>query len=462
MLLSPSHHDHFTFTFALKACTFLTSSLIQKGREVHACALKSGHHSDLFVQNALLAFYSATFDADACRTVFSETSSPDVVSWTSLVSAFAKNGFPAEALLAFASMDVDPNEMTLVSALSACSRLKDGNLGKILHGICVRRFGGHGRNVILDNALLDVCLNCGAFTDAVQLFNLMPHRDVVSGTTMICGYVHHGKYEEAIAMFVELVSDGEIVPNELTVACVLGACASAGILRLGKCVHSYSLRNGIDVDGIVGNALIHMYSKCGAIGVALWIFGGLLYRDLVSWCTIIRGMATNGKPKHALQLFAFMLCCGVRPDNIAFLAVMTACCHAGLIEEGLMFFRAMHEVYGILPEKEHYTCIIDTYGRASCLKEAEDFFVGMPLMPDKCVWGALLSACKIHGAGEVVYDRIQKRVLHAGMTLGGGTYALLSNMLATAEKWDESNNARKELGAKRISKLAGYSWTELA
>ncbi|KAL0909531.1 hypothetical protein M5K25_020407 [Dendrobium thyrsiflorum] len=247
-----------------------------------------------------------------------------------------------------------------------------------------------------------------------------------------------------------LVSDGEIVPNELTVACVLGACASAGILRLGKCVHSYSLRNGIDVDGIVGNALIHMYSKCGAIGVALWIFGGLLYRDLVSWCTIIRGLATNGKPKHALQLFALMLCYGVRPDNIDFLAVMTACCHAGLIEEGLMFFRAMHEVDGGLPEKEHYTCIIDTYGRASCLKEAEGFFVGMPMMPNKCVWGALLSACKIHGVGEVVYDRIQKRVVHAGMTLGGGTYALLSNMLATTEKWDESNNARKELGTKRI------------
>lgn len=359
-------------------------------------------------------------------------------------------------------MDVEPNETTLVSAISSCSRLQDGSLGKLLHGFCLRRFGGHGDNVILDNALLDVYLDCGAFADAVQLFDQMPQRDVVSGTTMICGCARHGRYAEAVAMFIELVRGGEIVPNELTVACVLGACASAGILKFGKWVHSYSLRSGIDVDGIVGNSLIHMYSKCGAIGAALLIFDKLLCKDLVSWCTIIRGLGTNGKPNNAIQLFALMLCYGVQPDNVAFLAVMTACCHSGLIEEGLMFFRAMYSVYGILPEKEHYTCIIDTFGRASCLKEAEDFFIGMPMEPDKCVWGALLSACKIHGADEVVYERIQKKVLYAEMTLGGGTYALLSNLLAKAEKWDESNNVRKQLNAKKISKLAGYSWTELA
>ncbi|XP_020571511.1 pentatricopeptide repeat-containing protein At1g50270-like [Phalaenopsis equestris] len=373
--------------------------------------------------------------------------------------SFTRNGCPGEALLAFASMDVEPNEMTLVSALSACSRLKDGNLGKILHGICVRRFGGHGGNVILDNVLLDVCIVCGAFTDAAQLFDIMPHRDVASATTMICGFVRYERYEEAIALFGESVRDGEIVPNEITVASVLGACASAGILSLGKWVHCYLLRTGIDVDGIVGNTLIHMYSKCGAIGAALRIFGRLQCRDLVSWCTIMNGMAINGMPKHSIQLFSLMLCYGVRPDNVAFLAVMSACCHAGLLEDCLMFFVSMYDIYGILPEKEHYTCVIDTYGRAARLREAEDFFVCMPMKPDKCAWGALLSAC---GTNEVAYERIQKRVFHLGMTLGGGTYALLSNMFAKAEKWDESNNVRKQLDAKKVRKPVGYSWMEVA
>lgn len=355
-------------------------------------------------------------------------------------------------------MDVDPNEITLVAALPACSRLKDVRSGKTLHGICLRRFGGHGGNIVLDNAVLDMYCNCGALTHAVHMFDNMPHRDVVSGTTMICGYARQGRHLEAVLFFLELVRDGKMVPNEVTVACVLGSCANAGILRLGKWVHSLSLRISIDVDGVVGNALIHMYSSCGAIGMALKIFEGMFYKDLVSWCSIIRGMATNGNPSSAMQLFSLMLCCGVQPDSVAFLAVLSGCCHGGFVEEFLMFFRGMYGVYGILPETEHYTCLIDAFGRAGCLKEAENFLMCMPVEPDKGVWGALLSACKMHGADETVCKRIQERILDERMVVGGGTYALLSNMLAKSEKWDESHILREQISMRKIHKLAGYSW----
>ncbi|KAG0464316.1 hypothetical protein HPP92_020385 [Vanilla planifolia] len=251
------------------------------------------------------------------------------------------------------------------------------------------------------------------------------------------------------------------MPNKVSVGCVLGACASAGILRIGKWLHSYTLRAGLDEDGIVGNAFIDMYSKCGAIGAALKIFYGLPCRDLVSWCTMIWGMASNGRPKNAIQLFSLMLCHGIQPDSVAFLGVLSACCHAGHVKEALMFFKAMYDVYGVLPEKEHYTCIIDMYGRAGCLREAKEFFHGMPMKPDKCVWGALLSACKLNGSNEAVHVRMQKMFLQERVALGGGTYAMLSNMFAKDERWDEANKVEEQLNARKISKLVGYSWTEV-
>lgn len=366
-----------------------------------------------------------------------------------------------EALAAFASMDARPNPMTLVSVLPACSRLKVLNPGKSVHGFGLRSFRGHGSNLILDNAILEMYASCGDLVSARHLFGEMAERDVVSWTTLIAGYARNQSSEEAIVVFSAMLWDGEAAPNELTLMSVLRACASVGALRLGKCLHSCLLKNCTGVDELVGNALVNFYAKCGDVGTSCKVFTGISCKDLVSWCTMIWGMAMNGRGKQALQLFASMLCHGVRPDGLAFLAVLSACCHAGLVDEGLMIFRAMIEVYGIVPQKEHYTCMVDAYGRAGKVEEAESLVKGMPAEIDGHVWGALLSSCRLHGGGKVESECLSGQVLEGDVSFGGGMYALVSNMLASGGRWENSHSVREQMRARRIRKIVGCSWIEV-
>ncbi|RVW28203.1 Pentatricopeptide repeat-containing protein, mitochondrial [Vitis vinifera] len=239
-------------------------------------------------------------------------------SWTSIISGLSKCGFDEEAIGEFLSMDVKPN----TSTLEGCDFLDYNGGGLAQGGLC----------------------------------------------------------EEAVEVFQAMVKGGEAVPNEVTLVNVLTACSSLSALNLGRWVHSYiSIRYDLVVDGNVGNALINMYAKCSDMYMAVRVFNELTHKDMISWSTIIGGMAMNGHGMHALQFFSLMLVHGVSPDDVTFIGLLSACSHAGLVEQGLIFFKAMNDVYGIAPQMQHYACMVDMYGRAGLLEEAEALL-------EECPW----------------------------------------------------------------------------
>ncbi|XP_061988232.1 pentatricopeptide repeat-containing protein At1g08070, chloroplastic-like [Rosa rugosa] len=456
MLHHPTSHNHYTFTYALKACCLLHSP--HKGQEIQAHVTKSGHISDTFIQNSLLHFYVIQSDIVSATRVFDSIPVPDVVSWTSMISGLSKCGFVEEAIVKFMSMDVKPNSTTLVTVLSSCSTLRALKFGKAVHGHCLRNF--RERNLILDNAVLDFYLRCGSLAGARYLFVNMPKRDVVSWTIMVGGYAQRGFCEEAVKLFQQLLQGGEAEPNEATIVNVLSACSSICALSSGQQVHSYiSTRRDLTANGNVGNALVNMYVKCGNLEMAISVFQSLEHKDIISWSTVICGMAMNGHGIHVLQLFSSMLVNGVSPDRVTFLGLLSACSHAGLVNQGLMFFNAMKKVYRIVPETQHYACLVDMYGRAGLLEEAEAFIKEMPTEADGPVWGALLNACKIYGNEEMV-ERIREGLRNsAGVSTG--TYALLSNAYAKHDRWDDSNKVRDEMREMGLKAPPGRSWIEI-
>ncbi|KAM5548656.1 hypothetical protein ABKV19_000199 [Rosa sericea] len=456
MLHHPTSHSHYTFTYALKACCLLHSP--HKGQEIQAHVTKSGYISDTFIQNSLLHFYVILSDIVSATRVFDSIPVPDVVSWTSMISGLSKCGFVEEAIVKFMSMDVKPNSTTLVTVLSSCSTLRALKFGKAVHGHFLRNF--QERNLILDNAVLDFYLRCGSLASARHLFVNMPKRDVVSWTSMVGGYAQRGFCEEAVKLFQQLLQGGEAEPNEATIVNVLSACSSICALSSGQQVHSYiSTLRDLTANGNVGNALINMYVKCGNLEMAVSVFQSLEHKDIISWSTIICGLAMNGHGIHVLQLFSSMLVNGVSPDGVTFLGLLSACSHAGLVNQGLMFFNAMKKVYRIVPETQHYACLVDMYGRAGLLEEAEAFIKEMPTEADGPVWGALLNACKIYGNEEMV-ERIREGLRNsAGVSTG--TYALLSNAYAKHDRWDDSNKVRDEMREMGLKAPPGRSWIEI-
>ncbi|KAJ4724268.1 Pentatricopeptide repeat [Melia azedarach] len=456
MLHYPFSYNHYTFTQALKACALALAH--KKGLEIHAHVMKCGHLRDIFIQNSLLHFYISVKDILSAHQIFCSVVVPDVVSWTTIISGLSRCGFYREAVDMFCGISVQPNANTLVSVVSACCGLRSLKLGKSVHAYSLRNLDEC--NIVLDNAILDMYIRCGSLVGCSYLFVKMPKRDVVSWTTIIGGYVQWGLCEEAIRVFQEMVKTKEAEPNEATLVNVLSACSSISALSFGQYVHNYiNNRRDLLANNLVMNAVINMYVKCGDVGMAIQVFNMLAYKDAICWSTIISGLAMNGYAKQALQLFSLMIMNEVSPDDITFIGLLSACSHGGLVDQGLMLFKAMSSVYEIVPQMQHYACMVDMYGRAGLLDEAEALIRKMPTEAEWSVWGALLNACRIHG-NELMFDRIRQELANM-RGVSPGTFALLSNTYAGSDRWEDANKIRDEIRSMALKKQAGCSWIEV-
>ncbi|KAG4927996.1 hypothetical protein JHK85_054482 [Glycine max] len=298
-------------------------------------------------------------------------------------------------------------------------------MGKYIHEIMEKKNVRWGLS--LHNALLDMYVKCGSLIAARDLFDRMESRDVFSWTSMvngyakcsdlesarrffdqtpwknvvcwsamIAGYSQNGKPEESLKLFHEMLWDG-FVPVEHTLVSLLSACGQLSCLSLGCWIHQYFVDGKrMLLSATLANAIIDMYAKCGNIDKAAEVFSTMSERNLVSWNSLIAGYAAN-----AVEVFDQMRCVGFKPDDIRVVSLLTACSHGGLVSEGQEYFDAMERNYGIKPKKEHYACMIDLLGRTGLVVEAYKLITNMPMLPCEAAWGALLSACRMHGNVEV-------------------------------------------------------------
>jgi pentatricopeptide repeat protein len=184
-------------------------------------------------------------------------------------------------------------------------------------------------------------------------------------------------------------------PNFVTFVGVLKACASIIVLEEGRSVHQQIIANGLESDVFVGSSLVDMYAKCGGIEDAWRVFKKRPSRNVVTWNTILGGCAMHRHGREALKHFEWMCEEGVQLDDITFLCLLSACSHAGLVNEGMLLYASMIKDYMIPAKLEHYTCVVDLNAGAGHLQEAENMVMGMPCKPQVHAWMALLSSCRI-------------------------------------------------------------------
>ncbi|KAK3030210.1 hypothetical protein RJ639_038720 [Escallonia herrerae] len=302
-------------------------------------------------------------DADA-RKVFEQSPQLDLVSWTTLIQAYVGMGYWKEGVEAFFRMcegKMIADERTMVVVLSACAKLGDLSLGRKIHEyMCDHEVNF---NVFVGNALLDMYLKCGDADFARKVFNRMPLKNVVSWNSIIIGLTQQGEYKEALNVFQRMQREG-VKPDDYTLVGVLNLCAYLGVLEVGTWVHEYVNRNCIKADGFIGNTLIDMYAKCGSIDEAFKVFNDMKGKDVYTYTTMVVGFAMHGKGKRALEVFYEMPRVGIEPNDVTYVGVLMACCHAGLVEEGCRHFVDMLTVHNLKPQTEHYGCMVDLFDRA--------------------------------------------------------------------------------------------------
>ncbi|XP_060668677.1 pentatricopeptide repeat-containing protein At1g08070, chloroplastic [Ziziphus jujuba] len=446
--------DRFTFPSLFKSCGDL-----REGKQLHCHSTKFGFASDSYIQNTMMNMYSTCGCLVSARKVFDKMVEKSVVSWATMIGAYAQWDEPTEAVVLFNRMEsgnVKPNEVTLVNVLSACSKARDLETAKQVHKYADEN--GFGSHVVLSTALMDVYCKCGCVSLARDLFDKMPERNLFCWNIMINGYVEDSDYEEALLLFREMQLRGE-KGDKVTMVSLLLVCGHLGALELGKWLHAYIQKEKIEVDVTLGTALVDMYAKCGSIENALKVFKELPEKDVMTWTTLITGLAMSGQGEKALRHFYEMQRSGVQPDAITFVGVLAACSHAGLVDEGISHFNSMSNMYGIQPTIEHYGCLIDILARAGRITEAEELIEKMPMAPDHFVLGGLLGACRIHGNLEAA-ERTAQRLLELDPE-NDGTYVLLSNIYSSMKKWEEAKRIRDLMAERNINKAPGCSLIEV-
>lgn len=478
MKTSRTAPNSFTFTFLLKC--FESFEALEDGKLIHSEILKLGFCSSIFVQNTLLDFYAKCGGelGSACQ-VFGEMPERDLVSWNSMVAAYIAFGETGTAIKLFNSMP-ERNIVTWNSVLSGLSkagsmefahvffeRMPERNevswnsmisgyvrLGDVKSAQCV--FDQMPEKTVFTwTTMITGYSMIGDFKSAKSIFDQMPVRNVVSWNAMITGYVHNHMFDQALRIFSEMLMDGKCWPDQTTLISMLCACSHLGSLEHGKWIDSYIKINNLDLSISLGNALIDMFAKCGDIENAKVIFHKMSKRCIITWTTMVSGLAVNGQCIEALTLFNAMCLEGIKPDDVIFIALLSACTHGGLVEDGKRIFSQMVEKYDIEPRIEHYGCMVDLLGRAGQLEEAVRFVERMHLKPNAVIWATLLSSCKVHGNGDLL-DIVTKRIMEQEPS-NPSYLTLISNLSASLGHWKEALTYRVAMRMQGVEKLPGCS-----
>ncbi|CAD6332803.1 unnamed protein product [Miscanthus lutarioriparius] len=406
----------------LRVVDFGLNESYDMGRQCHGYAVKAGLAEQRYVFNAVLYMYCQCAHMEDAAKVFENVSGFDAFAFNSMINGFLDRG------------------------------LLDGSFG-IVHAQALKK--RLQLNVYVGSALVDMYGKCDHAHDANRAFEVLPEKNVVSWTAVMTAYNQNELYEDALQLFLDMEMEG-VQPNEFTYVVALNSCAGLAALRTGNALGACAMKSGHWDHLLVGNGLMNMYSKSGSIEDAQRVFVSMPLRDVVSWNLMITGYAHHGLAREAMEAFHSMLSAAVVPSYVTFVGVLSACAQLGLVDEAFYYLNTMMKEVGITPGKEHYTCMVGLLCRVGRLDEAERFIVNNCIGTDVVAWRSPLSSCQVYknyGIGH----RVAKQILQLEPN-DIGTYVLLSNMCAKANRWDGVVKVRKHMRERGVRKPPGVSW----
>ncbi|KAK9049377.1 hypothetical protein SSX86_031655 [Deinandra increscens subsp. villosa] len=424
--------------------------------QVHAHAIKTGFNDFSSVSNAAITMYSGCGDLQAAQMVFKILKYKDRVSWNTIITGYAQENMSRDAILAYLQMQqqgIEPDEFTVGSLLSTLDSVVcvDMILATVMKNSLVSK-------TEVANALVSTLSKHNAVDEAYSIFSETSFKNLISWNSMISGFQLNGLSVNGLYLFSEmLVSD--LTPDAYTLSIVLNICASNSDFKHGKEIHGYILKSSYFHETSLGNALIALYAKCGVLDWSLKVFETMINKDVVSWNSMISAYAQHGRGEEAVSCFESMQKskgAEVEPDHTTFIAALTACSHAGLVDAGVEIFNSMVNRYGVEPRVDHFSCLVDLVGRAGYLDAAENLIKRDDFKVHSSIWWNLFSGCAAHG--DLRLGRIVAGFLLEAEEDKAGVYVVLANILANGGHWEEAEDVRKMMRSYGAVKQPGYSW----
>lgn len=433
--------------------------LTREGKCCHGLAVQAGLLADTLTCNILINFYSKCGRVDFARRLFDGMPERSLVTWNTMIATHTQHGEDMEALHLFLQMRREGSllsEFTLSSVLCACAARCAVTESQQLHALALKTAADS--NVFVGTAVLDVYAKCKMIRDARLVFDAMPEKSSVSWSSMVAGYVQNDLYEEAVWFFRHAHKMG-VELTQFTLSAALSACASIAASTEGKQLHSVAIRAGFAANLFVATSLIDVYSKCGCIREAYLVFCNVEDENIVLWNAMITGFSKHARPHEAMMLFEKMRQRGLRPNEVSYVSVLSACSHVGLVEEGRGYFDLLSRDAAVRPNVLHYSCMVDVLGRAGRIDEAWELIRSMPFRASASMWGSMLNSCRVHGNVELA--KIAAQHLFELEPDNAGNHVLLSNVYAASKQWGEVAVARKFLKDSGARKEIGKSWIDV-
>ena len=406
---------------------------------------------DVFSYNIMLSCYLHNADVQSARLLFDQMPVKDTASWNTMISGFSQNGMMDQARQLFLVMPVR-NNISWNAMISGYVESGDIHQAKQLFEAAPVKC------VVASTAMITGFMKFGKIELAENYFEEMPTKNLVTWNAMIAGYVENCQAENGLKLFKRMV-ESEFRPNPSSLSSVLLACSNLSALGLGKQIHQLVCKSPISSNITAGTSLLSMYCKCGDLEDAWKLFLVMPQKDVVTWNAMISGYAQHGGGDKALYLYDKMKDEGTKPDWITFIAVLSACNHAGFVDLGIKYFNSMVRDYGVEARPDHYTCVVDLLGRAGKLVEAVDLIKKMPFKPHSAIFGTLLGACRIHKNLELA-EFAARNLLSLDPDSAAG-YVQLANVYAAMNRWDHVARVRRSMKDNKVIKTPGYSWIEV-
>lgn len=432
---------------------------VELGMAMQGCSVRGGFDSDLYVSNAIIDMYCKCGDPREAHRVFSHMVCRDIVSWSTLIAGYSQNGMyleSCELYVRMVNMGLTTNGVVATSVLPALGKLKLLRRGKELHSFVLKE--GLLSDVVVGSALVDMYANCGSIREPELIFECISDKDVMVWNSLIVGYNLVGDFWSAFST-LRRIWVAEHRPNSITLVSVLPICTQLGALRQGKEIHGYATKSGLGLNASVGNSLIDMYSKCGFLELGVKVFNQMMVKNVITYNTMISACGAHGQGEKGLEFYEQMKVAGIRPNKVTFISLLAACSHAGLLDRGWMLYNSMINDYGIEPDMEHYSCMVDLIGRAGDIDGAYKFITRMPVIPDANVLGSLLGACWLHNKVELA-ELLAEHIFQLNAE-DPGHYVLLSNLYASGKRWEDMSKVRSLIKDKGLEKKPGSSWIQI-
>lgn len=431
-------------------------SLLELGKQIHSHLIRNGLGSNASVDMAVANMYAKSGWLEGAKLVFDRMAEKNAVAWTGLMVGFTQAEKLEDALALFDKMakeGVQMDEFVFSIILKVCGGLQNLNLGRQIHGYSIKL--GLDSHVSVGTPLVDFYVKCRNFASAFQAFERISEPNDFSWSCVISGYCQVGEFEASVKTFKSLKSKGVIL-NSFVYTSIFQACAALADLNSGAQAHADAIKRGL-VSYLYGeSAMITMYSRCGRLDCADRVFESLDKPDTVAWTALICGYAYHGKATEALRLFNRMQDCGVRPNAVTFIGLLTACSHSGLVAEGKQYLDSMKGEYSVDPTVDHYDCVVDIYSRAGLLEEALELIISMPFEPDTMSWKSLLGGCWTHRNLEL--GKIAAENLIQLDPDDTAIYIVMFNLYAACGKWEEAAHVRRMMAERNLRKEVGCSW----